>query len=275
MTPPDSRFRLGPAILFCPADRPERFAKALERADAVILDLEDAVAPAARAAARGAVIESELDPARVIVRVNPPGTDDFVSDLATLSQTDYRRIMVAKSESPKRLQKLDQRFEVIALCETAKGVSQVERIAALANVSALMWGAEDLAASIGGTASRKPNGRYRDIARYARSRVLLAAAARGKAAIDAVHLDIAGTTRLAIEAADAAASGFTATACIHPSQVAIIRDAYRPSDDALAWARGVLAAAEGERGVFTYDGRMVDEPVLRHARAVLERSRRG
>ena len=86
-----SRFRPRPRAAVLPADRPERFAKALERADAVILDLEDAVAPAAKTAARGALIESELDPARVIVRVNPPGTDDFAADLATLSQTDYRR----------------------------------------------------------------------------------------------------------------------------------------------------------------------------------------
>ena len=164
----------------------------------------------------------------MIVRVNPPGTADYVADLATLSQTDYRRIMVAKSESAKRLSKIDRRFEVIALCETAKGVAQADRIAALANVSALMWGAEDLVASLGGTSSRKPNGRYRDIARMARARVLLAAGSRGKAAIDAVHLDIADTKRLTIEAMDAAASGFTATACIHPSQVDVIRDAYRP-----------------------------------------------
>ncbi|MGH7293013.1 MAG: aldolase/citrate lyase family protein, partial [Myxococcota bacterium] len=95
-------FSHGPAILFCPADRPERFGKALERADAVILDLEDAVAPAARVAARGAIIESELDPDRVIVRVNPPGTDGFIADLATLSQTDYRTIMVAKAETVKQ-----------------------------------------------------------------------------------------------------------------------------------------------------------------------------
>lgn len=267
-----SAFGMGPAILFCPADRPERFAKAMERADAVILDLEDAVAPGAKAAARGAVIESELDPDRVIVRVNPLDSDDFVSDLASLSQTDYRRIMVAKAESPKRLAKLDARFDVVALCETAKGVAQADRIAALPNVSALMWGAEDLVASIGGTSSRKPNGRYRDIARHARARVLLSAAARGKAAIDAVHLDIDDTKRLAIEAADAAASGFTATACIHPSQVEIIREAYRPDAKAVAWARGVLAAAVGERGAFLYEGRMVDEPVLRHARSTLRRA---
>lgn len=266
-----SRFDLGPALLFCPADRPERYAKALERADAVILDLEDAVAAPDKAAARGHVIEADLDPDRVIVRVNPPGTDDFVSDLASLSQTDYRRIMIAKAESPKRIARIDARFEAVVLCETAKGVSQVERLAALDNVVGLMWGAEDLVASLGGTSSRKPNGRYRDIARYARARLLLAAGARGKAAIDAVHLDIADTKRLAIEAADAAASGFSATACIHPSQVAVIRDAYRPDEKDVAWARAVLEAAETERGVFTYEGRMVDEPVLRHARSVLRR----
>lgn len=268
------RFDLGPALLFCPADRPERFSKAVERADAVILDLEDAVAPDHKTAARGHVIESELDPAHVIVRVNPPETDAFIADLATLSQTDYRRIMVAKAESPKRVGRIDARFEVIALCETAKGVAQADRLAALDNVSALMWGAEDLVASLGGTSSRKPNGRYRDIARFARSRVLLAAGARGKAAIDAVHLDIDDTKRLTIQATDAAASGFAATACIHPGQVEIIRAAYRPDPKSVAWARAVLDAAEGERGVFSHDGRMVDEPVLRHARALLARAER-
>jgi citrate lyase subunit beta/citryl-CoA lyase len=267
-----SGFTLGPALLFCPADRPERFGKALERADAVILDLEDAVAAAAKVAARGALIESELDPDRVIVRVNPPGTDAFVADLATLSQTDYRTVMVAKAETPKQLNAIDRRFSIVALCETARGVASAEKLAAHDQVAALMWGAEDLVASLGGTSSRKPNGRYRDIARYARSRVLLAAGARGKAAIDAVHLDIADTKRLAIEAADAAASGFTATACIHPSQVEIIRRAYLPAPGALDWARAVIDAARSNRGVFTYDGKMVDEPILRHARAVLARA---
>jgi citrate lyase subunit beta/citryl-CoA lyase len=267
-------FDIGPALLFCPADRPERYRKAFDRADAVILDLEDAVAPKDKTAARGHLIESELDPAWVIVRVNPADSDAFTADLATLSQTDYRRIMLAKAESPKRVARIDQRFEVVALCETAKGIAQADRLAALDNVVALMWGAEDLVASLGGTSSRKANGRYRDIARYARSRVLLAAGARGKAAIDAVHLDIGDVKGLATEAADAAASGFSATACIHPSQVAVIRDAYRPDDASVAWAREVLTAAEGERGVFSLGGHMVDEPVLRHARSVLERAGR-
>ena len=113
----------GPALLFCPADRPERFATAAARADAVIIDLEDAVASGAKTGARGALIEAELDPDRVIVRVNATGTADFVADMATLSQTDFRTIMVAKAEDPRQLARIDARFRVIALCETAIGIA--------------------------------------------------------------------------------------------------------------------------------------------------------
>ncbi|MFJ6652232.1 HpcH/HpaI aldolase/citrate lyase family protein [Microbacterium sp. NPDC091313] len=261
----------GPALLFCPADRPERFARAAERADAVILDLEDAVAAPAKTLARGAVIEADLDPERTIVRVSPPGTADFSADFATLSQTDFRTVMIAKAQSPDDLAEIDPRFSLVALCETAAGVIAAERLAASERVVALMWGAEDLVASLGGTGSRRPDGAYRDVARHARSRVLLAAGAHGKAAIDAVHLDIADAAGLAAEAEDAAASGFAATACIHPSQVEVIRRAYRPSDAQRTWAAGVLAAAAGQRGVFRYEGRMIDEPVLVHARRLLAR----
>ena len=265
-------FDLGPALLFCPADRPERFAKAMERADAVILDLEDAVAPENKVAARGALIDAHLDPSRVIVRVGAVGSSDFESDLATLSQTDFRTIMIAKAESRGRIARIDPRFAVIAQCETARGVVAAEKLATAPNVVALSWGAEDLVASLGGTSSRKSKGGYRDIARHARSRVLLAAGAAGIAAIDAVHVDLADERGLAREAADAAASGFTASACIHPAQVEIIRSAYRPDAATVAWARGVLAAAEGQGGVFRFEGRMIDEPVLRHARVVLARA---
>ena len=265
-------FALGPALLFCPADRPERFAKAAERADAVIIDLEDAVAPAAKTAARGALIDAHLDPAKVIVRVNALGTADFDVDMATLSQTDFRLIMLPKAESAKKIVRIDTRFEVIALCETARGIVAAEKLAAAPNVVGLMWGAEDLVASLGGTGSRKKGSGYRDVARYARSRVLMAAGAERVAAIDAVHVDIGDERGLRREARDAAASGFQASTCIHPGQVETIRAAYRPDAETLAWAHGVLAAAEGERGVFRYEGRMVDEPVLRHARSVLARA---
>lgn len=267
-------FELGPALLFCPGDRPERFAKAAQRADAVILDLEDAVAPDAKARARENVLASDLDPARVIVRVNAPGTAEFADDLTMLAHSRFRTVMVAKTEDPAELDVFDESFSLIALCETARGIANADQIAGHARVTALMWGAEDLVASLGGTSSRGPDGRYRDVARHARARVLIEASAQGKAAIDAVHIDIDDVDSLADEARDAVASGFRATACIHPGQVATIRAAYAPDADTAAWARDVLAAAEGERGVFRFRGQMIDEPLLRHARAVAQRSLR-
>ncbi|WP_334147951.1 HpcH/HpaI aldolase/citrate lyase family protein [Microbacterium sp.] len=264
-------FALGPALLFCPGDRPERFATALERADAVIIDLEDAVLPAAKSQARENLIAAQVDPDRVIVRVNAPGSEAFAADLAALEHTDFRTVMVAKTEHAEGLDAFRERYSLIALCETARGVHAADRIAAHPQVVAMMWGAEDLVASLGGTSSRRSDGGYRDVARYARSRVLLEAGAHGKSAIDAVHVDIADTAGLDTEAKDAAASGFAATACIHPSQVAAIRAAYRPDAETLSWARAVLDAAADERGVFRFDGRMIDEPVLRHARSVVSR----
>jgi len=265
-------FEMGPALLFCPADRPERFAGALAKADAVILDLEDAVLPQAKAQARENIIAADLDPARVIVRINDPASAEFAADLAALSRTPYRTVMVAKTEDPAAFDAFDESYSLIALCETAGGVHRAGAIAAHPRCVALMWGAEDLVASLGGLSSRAPDGRYRDVARHARASVLLAAGAHARAAIDAVHLDIDDEAGLAEEAADAVASGFRATACIHPRQVATIREAYRPDATAVEWARAVLVAAEGERGVFRFEGRMVDEPVLRHARAILGRA---
>ncbi|TFD73687.1 HpcH/HpaI aldolase/citrate lyase family protein [Cryobacterium gelidum] len=266
-------FTLGPALLFCPADRPERYAKAAERADAVILDLEDAVAPADRAAARRALIEHPLQAARTIVRINPADSIDFALDLAALERTDYRDVMLAKTVSAGQVERLAE-YRVIALCETAAGIVSAMEIAAAHNVVALMWGAEDLVASLGGTSSRFPDGRYRDVARQARALVLLAAGAHDKAAIDTVHLDIADVAGLALEAADAVASGFTASACIHPRQVAVVRSAYQPTTAEVDYALGLLEAAASARGVFQYEGRMIDGPVLRHAEAVLRRAAR-
>ncbi|UYN84666.1 MAG: CoA ester lyase [Microcella sp.] len=260
---------IGPALLFCPADRADRFDKAAARADTVILDLEDAVAPADREAARRALIETPLDPATTVVRVNPRGTADHELDLAALAQTDYRTIMLAKAVDVSGL----DGFSVIALCETAHGVLACEALAAQPHVVALMWGAEDLVASLGGTSSRHDDARYRDVAVHARARVLLAAGAHGIAAIDAVHLDIADLEGLAAEARDAAAQGFTATACIHPSQVETVREAYRPSTADVERARAIIDAAERAAGVFVFDGQMIDEPLLRHARQVLLRAR--
>ena len=265
-------FDLGPAILFCPADRPGRYVKALARADAVILDLEDAVGPDDKDAGRAALLAHPVDPARAIVRVNGFSTEQFEADLAALAKTAYRRVMLPKATSAAEVGAL-RNYEVIALCETAAGVLAAAELAAVDHVVALMWGAEDLVASLGGTSSRFSDGSYRDVARFARSSVLLAGAANNTAVIDSVHLDIADTAGLQAEAEDAAAVGFAATACIHPSQVAVIREAYAPTATQLQHARAVLAASESEHGVFAFEGQMVDEPVLRHARNVVARTR--
>lgn len=262
---------LGPALLFCPADRPERYTKAAERADAVILDLEDAVAPEDKAAAREALIGNPLDPARTIVRLNPAQTHDFALDLQALRETRYRTVMLAKAEGGEDLWALNG-YSVVALCETARGVLKAVELAAEPNVVGLMWGAEDLVASLGGTSSRNDDGAYRDIAMHARSTVLLAAAAEGKHAIDAVYVNIPDLDGLAEEARDAVASGFGMKACIHPSQVPVIRAAYRPSAEEEQFARELLAEAESHGGVFTFRGKMVDGPVLRHAEQTLRRA---
>jgi citrate lyase subunit beta / citryl-CoA lyase len=265
-------FTVGPALLFCPADRPERYAKAAERADAVILDLEDAVAPADKATARRHLIDNPLDPARTIVRINPLGTAESRADVAALKQTDYRTIMAAKAENGDAISGIPQ-YEVIALCETARGVLAAPEIARVRNVVALMWGAEDLVASLGGSSSRHEDGTYRAVAMHARSSVLIAAAAYGKAAIDAVYVNIPDLEGLGTEVRDAVGSGFAATACIHPSQVPVIRRAYLPTPEQVAAAKDLLAAAASAgSGVFAYQGKMIDGPILKHAEQTLSRA---
>ncbi|GGV30690.1 HpcH/HpaI aldolase/citrate lyase family protein [Paenarthrobacter nicotinovorans] len=273
-----SPFTMGPALLFCPADRPERFGKAADRADSVILDFEDAVAPADKPGARDAVLKQlgagELDPQRTIVRVNPVGTRDFELDLQALEQTPYRTVMLAKAESGEQLRALAG-YSVIALCETASGIVNASAIAAEPNTVAMMWGAEDLLASLGGLSSRNDDGGYRAVALHARSTVLLAAKAAGKEAIDSVYVNIPDLAGLLTESADAVASGFGAKACIHPNQVAVVREAYAPAPEAVAQAEELLeAAAAAGSGVFQFKGKMIDGPILKHAEATLRRARR-
>lgn len=273
-------FVMGPALLFCPADRPERFPKAAQRADAVIVDLEDAVAPADKQRARGAILAQlgaggegpELDPSRTIVRINPAGTEEFEKDLHCLAHTPYRTVMLAKAESAAQLEALAD-YRVIALCETAVGILNAPAIAAAPNVVALMWGAEDLLASLSGTSSRTDDGGYRAVALHARSAVLLAARAFGKEAVDAVYVNIPDLEGLALEAADAAASGFGSKACIHPTQAAVVRGAYAPSEADVAAATELLrAAAAAGSGVFQHGGKMIDGPILKHAEATIRRA---
>lgn len=269
-------FTMGPALLFAPADRPERFAKAADRADAVIIDLEDAVAPGEKAAAREHMVASGLDPATTMVRINALDTADAAHDLAAVARSPYRTVMVAKASDPEAVAALAG-LNIVVLCESAAGILAAQALAQLPNVVALMWGAEDLVASLSGTSSRfvagPRAGAYRAVSTHARSQLLLAAAAAGKVAIDSIYADFADVTGLAEESEDAVASGFGAKACIHPTQVGVVRDAYRPSDEEITAARELLAAAEeAGTGVFAFKGQMVDGPILLHAAATLRRA---
>jgi citrate lyase subunit beta/citryl-CoA lyase len=258
----------GPGWLFCPADRPERFQKAAAAADVVILDLEDGVAARDREAARAAVIDTPLDPARTVVRVNPATTPDHALDVKALARTDYTTVMLAKTESANQVRSLAP-LDVVVLVETPLGALAVTDTARVDNAYAVMWGAEDLFAATGGTANRFADGSYRDLAKHVRSQSLLAAKAYGRMALDSVYLDIRDLDGLRAETDDAVAVGFDAKVAIHPTQVAVIRAGYAPSDEQIAWARAVLEKAGVERGVFQHDGQMVDMPVLRRAERIV------
>lgn len=258
----------GPAWLFCPADRPERFQKAAAAADIVILDLEDGVAAPDRQTARDALVDVPLDPARTIVRVNPFGTDDQARDLEALEKTGYDTVMLPKCEASEHVSALAP-LNVVVLVESPLGALTVRENVRTDNAVAVMWGAEDLFAVLGGTANRYPDGTYREVARHVRSQSLLAAKAHGRLALDSVYLDIKDLDGLRAEVDDAVAVGFDAKVAIHPSQVPVIRAGYAPTADQVQWARHVLAAAADERGVFAFEGIMVDAPVLRRAERIV------
>jgi citrate lyase subunit beta / citryl-CoA lyase len=258
----------GPAWLFCPADRPERFAKAAAVADVVILDLEDGVGSADKESARSALVNTPLDPATTVVRVNAAETADCQADLETLARTSYTTVMLPKCESAQQVSALAPQ-DVIVLIETPLGAVKVAESAREDNAIAVMWGSEDLFAALGGTANRNPDGTLRDVARHVRSASLLAAKAYSRLALDSVYLDIADLDGLREEVDDAVAVGFDAKVAIHPSQVPVIRAGYTPEPDQVEWARRVVAAARDNRGVFQLDGMMVDMPVLRRAQQIV------
>lgn len=256
----------GPAWIFCPADRPERFEKAAAAADVVILDLEDGAGD--RPAAREALVNTPLDPARTVVRINADGTEDQRLDLEALGRTEYTTVMLPKCEAVGQVTALAP-LEVIVLVETPLGALKVTETAAAANAVGVMWGAEDLFGFMGGTANRFPDDTYRDVAIHVRSQSLLAAKAYGRLALDSVYIDIKNLDGLRRETDDAVAVGFDVKVALHPSQVAVIREGYRPTAEQVEWARHILAAAADQQGAWAFEGIMVDAPVLRRAERIV------
>jgi len=257
----------GPGWLFCPADRPERFEKAAAAADIVILDLEDGAGD--KPAAREALISTPLNPARTVIRINAADSGEQELDLEALARTSYTTVMLPKCEAAEQVTALAP-LDVVLIVETPLGALKVDEAAAAANTVGVMWGAEDLFGFLGGTSNRFADDSYRDVAKYVRSRSLLAAKAYGKQALDSVYINIKNLDGLRVEVEDAVAVGFDVKVAIHPSQVAVIRSGYAPSAEQVDWARHVLDAAATQPGAFAFEGIMVDAPVLRRAERIVQ-----
>lgn len=269
--------KLPRSYLFVPGDRPERFAKALASgSDAVVLDLEDAVAPAGKPGARAGVASmlarsAELE--RIVVRINDASTPWFEDDLAMLREARAPAVMLPKAERPDTVAALRSAcptLAVLPLIETAQGVLAAEALAAAPGVQRLVFGTLDfaldmdlqgpLAATLG--------------LDFAAARLALASRAAGlPPPVAGVTVDLDDDDALRADLDRARAHGFGAKLCIHPRQIAPVHALFAPSADELSWAQRVLAAADAAgAAAVQLDGRMIDKPVIERARRVVQRS---
>jgi citrate lyase subunit beta/citryl-CoA lyase len=270
------------SVLFSPGDQPELLRKAPKSgADVVVFDLEDAVAPTAKAEAREAVADvlGTIDPdCEVCVRVNAGevAEDDVVALAAGTLRLDS--VMLPKTASAEDVETLAARLgdhgldaPVLALIESARGVLNAEEVADAPATDALLFGAEDLAADLGAT--RTDEGTE---VLYARERVVLAASAAGVDAIDTLWTDFEDTDGLRADTDRGIEMGYDGKMAIHPGQVSVINDAFTPGEDSIEWAETVLSARdeaeEAGRGVFAVEGEMIDAPLIAQAERIVERA---
>ena len=275
------------SLLFVPGSSAKMMAKAAASgADVIIFDLEDAVHPDAKPAARRLVAETLAEragggPARY-VRVNALDSAWCAGDLEAVLPARPDGIMLPKAEGPEdlhRLADLIERWEVpgaltriIVVCtETpAATLSLAARSWAHPRLAGLLWGGEDLSAAIGATANRDEDGRYTAPFAVARSLCLFAARAAGVVPIDAVFTDFRDSEGLARETDAARRDGFSAKAAIHPAQIGVINQRFTPTEAERIWAERVLAAfAASDTGVVQIDGVMLDAPHLAQARRIM------
>jgi len=264
--------------LFTPATKADRFGRAAEvHADALIIDLEDAVALSDKQKARTAALQYLEQPAGsrlpCALRINAPVTRTGIEDLHSLLESsaapDY--IILPKCDSPAFIRMvrtlLDQAAkdtEIIALIESAKAVEALpDIVGSEVRPVALMFGAADMEADLGAKTGWEP-------LLFVRSRIVQVAASAGIVAVDSPFFDIADLEGLKKETTAARDLGFHGKAAIHPKQISVINDVFAPSDDEVAKARQILAV--NQQGVGSVDHQMVDEAIARKARLTLERA---
>lgn len=283
------------SMLFVPGNSERKLEKGLgSGADALIVDLEDSVALADKAAARGiaaAFIQARRaeTAAAIYVRVNDFTTGLTDDDLAAVMAARPDGIMLPKCTGGADVTRLSAKLRVLEaengledgatrvvplITETAASVLAASTYAPEKRLAGLTWGAEDLSASVGARTARHADGRYTDVFRLARALTILAAAAADTMAIDTVFPNFRDTDGFRRECEEAERDGFTAKMAIHPDQVAVINAVFTPSPEAVARSRAVVEAfrAAGDPGVVAIDGKMFDRPHLRLAERLLARA---
>lgn len=254
--------------LFVPGDRPERFPKAeASGADAIILDLEDAVAPDRKELARANIVSHGLEQRPVIVRINARRTPWFEPDCAALAHASIAAIMLAKSESSADIAAIHHivgwQIPIVPLVETAAGVGSLPDLLSAPGVVRAAFGSFDFALDLGCT----PNW---ESLLYARSEIVLRSRLAGRSApIDGVTSNLDDMQAVEAEARRAGEMGFGGKLAIHPRQIAAIRGGLMPDEATISWARSVIAAADGEGGAARACGSMIDRPVVERARRSL------
>jgi citrate lyase subunit beta/citryl-CoA lyase len=266
--------RHGRSYLFVPGDRPDRFEKARNAgADAIILDLEDAVSNENKSEARVAASEW-LSPAHAAyVRINDASSDWFREDLAAVARPGLTGIILPKAENAAQIREVVSAFSaevrVVPLVETALGTWNARELAEAPGVERLAFGSIDFQRDTG------IDGEGEELL-YARSRLVLASRVAGiLPPLDGVTTALDDFNRLEAEADRARRLGFGGKLCIHPKQIKIVNQAFMPSERDLEWARRVLEAAEtAGMGVVQVKGEMIDRPVVERARAIIGRAAR-
>lgn len=254
------------SYLFVPGDRPERFAKALASgADAVIIDLEDAVAATAKEAAREALgtwLTRAGTEHKVIVRINAADTPWFDADLALCQSPAVAAVMVPKAERAADLHGGGK--PVLALVETAAGVDAVRELARAPQVERLVFGSIDLQLDLGIA------GDGEELLLFRSQLVLASRLANLAPPVDGVSTAIDDAEQLQADTQRARRLGFGAKLCIHPKQVNAVNIGFSPSDEEIAWAQRVLdAAAKAAGAAVAVDGKMIDRPIILKADALM------